>query len=77
MDYILLGKGELAVMSYKLDHPGLDFLPLASGKLVCIVPEGHPLLTSPGERTGHGRIPDDRDRADRPLWPHHVRPVRA
>ncbi len=43
VDYILLGKGELAVMSYKLDHPGMDFLPLARGKLVCIVPENHAL----------------------------------
>lgn len=43
VDYILLGKGELAVMSYKLDHPSIDFMPLARGKLVCIVPQGHPL----------------------------------
>jgi DNA-binding transcriptional LysR family regulator len=43
IDYILLGKGELVVMSYKLDHPGIDFLPLAQGKLVCIVPDGHEL----------------------------------
>ena len=43
IDYLLLGKGELVVMSYKLDHPGIDFLPLARGELVCIAPEGHPL----------------------------------
>jgi DNA-binding transcriptional LysR family regulator len=30
-------------MSYRLDHPGLDFLPLASGELFCIVPAGHEL----------------------------------
>jgi len=42
-DYILLGKGELAVMSYRLEHPSIDFTPLARGKLVCIVPKGHPL----------------------------------
>ncbi len=30
-------------MSYRLDHPGIDFLPLARGELVCIVPETHPL----------------------------------
>jgi DNA-binding transcriptional LysR family regulator len=30
-------------MSYRLDHPGLDFMPLASGELFCIVPEGHEL----------------------------------
>jgi DNA-binding transcriptional LysR family regulator len=43
VDYILLGKGELVVMSYRLEHPGMEFLPLANGKLVCIVPAGHPL----------------------------------
>ena len=43
IDYLLLGKGELVVMSYKLDHAGLEFLPLAKGELVCIVPEGHVL----------------------------------
>lgn len=43
IDYLLLGKGELVVMSYKLDHAALEFLPLARGELVCIVPEGHPL----------------------------------
>ena len=30
-------------MSYRLEHPGLDFLPLASGELFCIVPAGHEL----------------------------------
>jgi DNA-binding transcriptional LysR family regulator len=30
-------------MSYRLDHPGLEFLPLASGELYCIVPENHEL----------------------------------
>jgi DNA-binding transcriptional LysR family regulator len=30
-------------MSYRLDHSGLDFLPLASGELYCIVPPGHEL----------------------------------
>ena len=30
-------------MSYRLDHSGLDFLPLASGELFCIVPDGHEL----------------------------------
>lgn len=43
IDYILLGKGELVAMSYRLEHPALDFLPLAAGKLVCVVPVGHPL----------------------------------
>jgi DNA-binding transcriptional LysR family regulator len=43
IDYVLLGKGELAVMSYRLEHPGIDFVPLAQGKLVCIAPDGHAL----------------------------------
>ncbi|KUL94424.1 LysR family transcriptional regulator [Bosea sp. WAO] len=43
LDYLLLGKGEIAAMSYRLDHPGLDFVPLAMGELLCIVPEGHAL----------------------------------
>lgn len=29
IDYILLGKGELVAMSYRLEHPALGFLPLA------------------------------------------------
>ena len=41
IDYLLLGKGDCAAISYKLDHPALEFLPLASGRLFCIVPEGH------------------------------------
>lgn len=43
LDYLLLGKGEIAAMSYKLDHPGIDFMPLAMGELLCIVPEAHEL----------------------------------
>ncbi len=43
IDYLMLAKGELAVMSYRFDHPGIDFQPLASGHLVCIASPGHPL----------------------------------
>lgn len=43
IDYLLLGKGECVAMSYRLPHSALDFLPLASGELYCIVPEGHEL----------------------------------
>ncbi|ACA19082.1 transcriptional regulator, LysR family [Methylobacterium sp. 4-46] len=43
IDYLLLGKGEVVAMSYRLDHPGLAFEPLARGSLLCIVPESHPL----------------------------------
>jgi DNA-binding transcriptional LysR family regulator len=45
IDYLLLGKGECVAMSYRLDHSALDFAPLASGELFCIVPEGHALAS--------------------------------
>lgn len=43
VDYLLLGKGEVVAMSYRLDHPGLDYVRLASGRLFCIAPIDHPL----------------------------------
>ena len=43
VDYLLLDRGDCVAMSYRLEHSGLDFLPLASGELFCIVPEGHEL----------------------------------
>jgi DNA-binding transcriptional LysR family regulator len=43
IDYLLLGKGEAAVMSYKFEHPLLTFEPLATGRLKCVVPIGHAL----------------------------------
>jgi DNA-binding transcriptional LysR family regulator len=43
IDYLMLDKGECVAMSYRLEHPALEFLPLASGELFCIVPEGHEL----------------------------------
>src|SRR6201995_1094313 len=43
IDYLLLGRGEGVAMSYQLAHSGLDFAPLASGHLFCIVPERHEL----------------------------------
>jgi DNA-binding transcriptional LysR family regulator len=42
-DYLLLKKGEAVAMSYKLDHPGLVSHQLASGRLVAVLPERHPL----------------------------------
>src|ERR1700754_4606564 len=45
IDFLLLDKGECVAMSYRLDHPGLDFLPLASGELFCIVPRDHQLAS--------------------------------
>ncbi len=43
IDYLLLKKGEVVAMSYKIDHPGLMSHALAVGSLVAIVPEGHDL----------------------------------
>jgi DNA-binding transcriptional LysR family regulator len=43
IDYLLLGKGEVVAVSYKYDHPMLAFEPLAKGRLLCIVPDGHAL----------------------------------
>ena len=43
IDYLLFRRGELVAMSYRLDHPGMVFHPLAKGELVAIVAEEHPL----------------------------------
>jgi DNA-binding transcriptional LysR family regulator len=43
IDYLLLGKGEVVALSYRLEHPMLSFEPLARGRLLCIVPERHAL----------------------------------
>ncbi len=45
IDYLMLAKGEFAVMSYRFEHPSLIFEPLAKGHLVCIVAPGHPLAS--------------------------------
>lgn len=46
INYLLLKKGEVVAMSYKINHPGLMSHPLAVGSLVAIVPEGHELARS-------------------------------
>lgn len=43
INYLLLGKGELVAMSYRVEHPALNFELLASGHLYCIAPEHHEL----------------------------------
>jgi DNA-binding transcriptional LysR family regulator len=45
IDYLLLGKGEIVATSYRLDHPMLGSEPLATGRLFCIVPDGHALAS--------------------------------
>jgi DNA-binding transcriptional LysR family regulator len=43
VDYLLLERGEFVAMSYALDHPTLESEPLATGEVVAIVPDAHPL----------------------------------
>lgn len=43
IDYLLLGKGEVVAMSHRYEHPMLSYEPLAKGRLICIVPQGHAL----------------------------------
>ncbi|TWG85639.1 DNA-binding transcriptional LysR family regulator [Cupriavidus gilardii J11] len=44
----LLGrKAELAVSVLPIEHPNLIVEPFAQGRMVCIVPEGHPLAAMP------------------------------
>ncbi len=45
IDYLLLGKGECVAISYRFDHPAIDFAPLATGELYCIVPAKHELAS--------------------------------
>jgi DNA-binding transcriptional LysR family regulator len=45
IDYLLLGRGELVAISSRFDHPLIEFELLASGRLLCIVPEASPLAT--------------------------------
>jgi DNA-binding transcriptional LysR family regulator len=43
IDYLLLGKGEVVVVSHMVDYPMLSFEPPVRGKLKCIVSDGHEL----------------------------------
>jgi len=43
LDYLLLEQGEVVIMSSPLDNPALESLPLGEGRIVAIMPEGHPL----------------------------------
>jgi DNA-binding transcriptional LysR family regulator len=42
IDYLLLQRGELVLMSYELLHPALTFTRLAHGSLKFVVPPDHP-----------------------------------
>lgn len=43
VDYLLMGKSELVLVSYRVEHAGLAFDALAPSKLVCIAPPDHEL----------------------------------
>ncbi len=43
VDHLLLGRGEVVAVSSRIDHPIIDFAPLATGRLMCIVPHDSPL----------------------------------
>lgn len=45
IDYLLLGRGEVVAISSRFDHPIIDFVPLATGRLFCIVPEASELAS--------------------------------
>ena len=47
VDYLMLARGEVALMSYRLDHPSLVFEPLATGKLVFITAPDHEAARMP------------------------------
>ena len=43
IDYLLLKKGEMVALSYKLDHPALHFHAIGPTTVVALVPEDNPL----------------------------------
>ena len=45
IDFLLLGRGEVAAVSSRLEHPAITFEPLAQGRLYCVVAENHPLAS--------------------------------
>ncbi|MBX3530657.1 MAG: LysR family transcriptional regulator [Rhizobiaceae bacterium] len=60
IDYLLLGRGEVVAISSRFEHPLIEFEPLASGRLICIVPDGSPLAgrrrIKPAEMAEHPLI---------------------
>ena len=47
LDYLLLEQGEFVVMSAAVHNPAVESQPLATGRIVAILPEGHPLAAQP------------------------------
>lgn len=60
IDYLLLGRGEMVAISSRFEHPLIEFELLASGRLLCIVPEASPLASrkkiTPQEMSEHPLI---------------------
>lgn len=60
IDYLMLARGEVVVMSYFFEHPSITFEPLAKGRLVCIASKDHPIASrttiSPKEIAEHELI---------------------
>ncbi len=60
IDYLLLGRGEVVAVSARFDHSIIDFVPLATGRLLCIVPQDSALALrgsiAPEEIVGHTLI---------------------
>lgn len=48
IDYLLLQRGEMVLMSYRLAHPALAFTLLAHGSLKFVVPPDHPCANHKG-----------------------------
>lgn len=48
VDYLLLERGEFVVMSSPIDSAGIESEKIATGALVAIVPDGHPLAGRAG-----------------------------
>lgn len=60
IDFLLLGRGEVVAISSRFEHPLIKFEPLASGRLLCIVPENSPLASrrkiTPAQMSEHPLI---------------------
>lgn len=46
LDYLLLERGEMVIMSSALDNPAVENTPLGEGRIMAIMPEGHALAAS-------------------------------
>jgi DNA-binding transcriptional LysR family regulator len=47
LDYLLLERGEFVIMSSPVRNPGLESTEIALGRIVAILPAGHPLAEAP------------------------------